>query len=66
MMCRSIWGSMLSLSVSHEAKSLFLGVCWHEGWLAVPDRRLSSKVEENSSAGVFSNTQNPQVSKCDA
>ena len=29
--------SALSIGVSHESKSLFPGVWWHRGWLAVPD-----------------------------
>ena len=38
MMCSQ--GSALSLGMSHESKSLFLGVWQHKVWLAVPDRSL--------------------------
>ena len=54
MMFRSTQCSVLSLIVSCESKSLFLGVWLHKGWLTVPDRGLSSEVEESPS-GVFSN-----------
>ena len=52
-MCRSGQSSVLSLGMSHESKSLFFGVWWHKGWLAVPDRGLSREVEESSSGGSF-------------
>ena len=54
MMCRSTQGVVLSLHVPYESKSLLPGVSWHKGWLAVPDRGLSSEVQENPSEGVFS------------
>ena len=59
-------GLVPSLSVSCESKSIFLGVWLHKGWLAVLDRGLSSKVEANSSGGIFSNRQNLQEVRCDA
>lgn len=34
-------------------KSLFTGVWKHKGWLAVPDRGLSNKVEESLFGGIF-------------
>ena len=50
----------LSSWVSHESRSLFLGVWWHSGWLAVFDRGLSNEIEE-SSGRVFSERWNLQV-----
>ena len=50
---RSGQGLVLSLDVSCESKGLFSGVWWHKGWLEVPDKVLSSKVEESLSGGVF-------------
>ena len=46
---------MLSLDVSHESRSLFPGVWWHKGGLAVLDKGFSSEIEESPSGGVFSN-----------
>lgn len=63
MMCRSTQGVVLSLHVSYESKSLLPGVSWHKGWLAVPDRGLSSEVQENPSEGVFSSICNLQVAR---
>ena len=57
MICQSSWGLVLSLGVSHESKSQFLGVGWHKGWLAIPDRGLSIEIEESSSGGAYSNRQ---------
>ena len=47
-------GFMLSLDVSHESRSLFPGVWWHKGGLAVLDKGFSSEIEESPSGGVFS------------
>ena len=67
MTCTSSQGSVLFfLGVLCEPKSLFFGVWWHKGWLAVPDRDLSSEMEESSSGGDFSNRQKLQVARCDA
>lgn len=46
---------MLSLDVSRDSRSLLPGVWWHKGWLAGPDRGLTSEGEESLSEGVFSN-----------
>lgn len=35
------------------------GICWHKGWLAVPDEELSSEVEESLSGVVFSKDKSP-------
>ena len=43
MMGRSSQCLVLSLGVSHESKSLFLGVWWHKGWVAVSDKVLFNK-----------------------
>lgn len=40
------FSSLVAQGESCESKSLFLRVCWHKDWLAVPDRVLSSSVEE--------------------
>lgn len=37
LVCRSSQGLVLFLGVTHESKSLFLGVWRHESWLAVFD-----------------------------
>ena len=66
MMCSSSHSSLLSLCISRESKSLFPGIWWHVGHLAVPDRGLSSKIEESSSGNIFANTQNLQVARYDA
>ena len=65
-MCRSNQDLVLSLDVSCESRSLCSGVWWHTGWLSVPDRGLSSKVEENPSGVDFSNRRNLQVAAHDA
>lgn len=57
---------VLSLGVSYVSKSLFLGIWQYRGWLAVPDRSISSEVEESLSGGDFFNRQNCQVARCDA
>ena len=36
-MCRFRQDLTFFLAVSHGSKSLFLGVCQHKSWLAVPD-----------------------------
>ena len=43
MMGRSSQCLVFSLGVSHESKSLFLGVWWHKGWIAVSDKVLFNK-----------------------
>ena len=56
----------LSSWVSHESRSLFLGVWWHSGWLAVFDRGLSNEIEE-SSGGAFPKDEISRLqSVCDA
>ena len=64
--CRSTQSSVLSLSVSHESKSLFPGFWQHKGLLTVPDGALSSKVEKSPSGRVFSNRRNLHITRCDA
>lgn len=51
-MCRSSEGLVLSLGVSDESESLFLGIWQHKGWLAVLDRGLFRKVDKSSSESV--------------
>lgn len=46
---------VLSLDVTHESKSLLLGVWQHKDWLTVPDRGLFNGVEESLSGDIFSN-----------
>ena len=48
-------GLVLSLDVTHESKSLLLGVWQHKNWLTVPDRGLFNGVEESLSGDIFSN-----------
>ena len=43
MMYRSSQCLVLSLGVSHESKSLFLGVWWHKGWVVVYDKVIFNK-----------------------
>ena len=66
MKCRSSQGLTLSLCVSCKSKSLDPRVWQHKGWLPVPYKSFSNKVEEHLSGGVFSNRQNLQVARCDA
>lgn len=54
MMCGSRRGLVLSLGVSCESKSLFCGVWWHRGWLAVPAQGLFSEVKESLPGSIFS------------
>lgn len=62
MVCKSSPG----LDVTHESKSLFLGVRQHTGCLTAPYRGLSNEVEESLSGDVLSNRQNFQVKRSDA
>ena len=66
MACRSSQDPVLSLGVSCESISLFLGVWWPKDRLAVPESGHSSEVEENTFGGMFSKRQNLQVARCDA
>ena len=63
---RSSQDPVLSLGVSCESISLFLGVWWPKDRLAVPESGHSSEVEENTFVGMFSKRQNLQVARCDA
>ena len=65
MVDRSSQGLMLSLDVSCELSSLFLGVWQCKGWLAVADKVPSSEVKESLSGCIFSSRWNFQVAKCD-
>ena len=57
-------GVVLSLSVSCESRCLFPGAWWPKGWLAVPDRGLSSKVEVSRSRSVSASRCNIPVARC--
>ena len=53
-----IWFDLLLyLAVLCKYKSLFPGFWVQKGWLVVPDRVLSSEVEESLSGGVFSSNE---------
>jgi len=53
-----IWFDLLlCLAVLCKYKSLFPGFWMQKGWLVVPDRVLSSEVEESLSGGVFSSNE---------
>lgn len=57
-------GLVLSLDMLRESKSLFPGIWWPCGWLAIPDKGLFSKDEEVLSEGVFSERQSIQIKRC--
>lgn len=53
-----IWfGLLLCLAVLYKYKSLFPVFWVQKGWLVVPDRIISSEVEESLSGGVFSSNE---------
>ena len=63
---RSSQGSVLSLGMSGKSKGLFFRVLQDKGWLEIPDKSLSSNVEEPSSESVFFKRENPQIARCNA